>query len=69
MQLSQVVICISSCIIVLLGLNALESFLNNSSTSCTVILTGESVKIVGCEFSLSFIEYAKLCELQRIGDL
>lgn len=27
--------------------------------SCTVVITGESVKIIGCEFTESFIEYAK----------
>lgn len=30
-----------------------------SRQGCTVVITGESVKIIGCEFTGSFIEYAK----------
>lgn len=33
--------------------------LTESTQGCTVIITGESVKIVGCVFTESFIEYAK----------
>nr|AXL97640.1 triple-gene-block protein 3 [Potato virus H] len=30
-----------------------------SGTGCTVIITGESVKIIGCEFTDKFLEYAR----------
>lgn len=31
----------------------------NNTQGCTVVITGESVKIIGCEFTEAFIEYAK----------
>nr|AFV36819.1 TGB3 protein [Garlic latent virus] len=34
----------------------LESF---KAEKCTVIITGESVKIIGCEFTRDFIDFAK----------
>ncbi len=30
-----------------------------SGQGCTVVVTGESVKIIGCEFTEGFIEYAR----------
>nr|AFV36807.1 TGB3 protein [Garlic latent virus] len=35
------------------------SFENLKAERCTVIITGESVKIVGCEFTKDFIDFAK----------
>lgn len=33
--------------------------INSRSNNCTVIITGESVTIQGCEFNKDFIDYAR----------
>ncbi|QVY47453.1 triple gene block protein 3 [Agapanthus carlavirus B] len=33
---------------------------------CNIILTGESVKILGCEYTTEFIEFAKTLRVQVI---
>nr|UCR98425.1 triple gene block 3 [Apple stem pitting virus] len=36
-----------------------QLLLMNSSNQCTIVITGESVSIVGCVYSESFIELVK----------
>jgi len=66
MQLSQIIVGLISCCVVLLSLHTIEFYLKNTQNSCTIILTGESVKILGCDFSSEFIEYAKTLKVQAI---
>jgi hypothetical protein len=66
MQLSQIIICFISCCVVLISLHIVELYFKNTLNSCTIILTGESVKILGCDFSSEFIEYAKTLKVQTI---
>ncbi|ABP37859.1 triple gene block 3 protein [Phlox virus S] len=33
--------------------------LNRSNSTCVVVISGESVKIVGCEFTDNFLEFAR----------
>nr|AAK85159.1 TBG3 [Alfalfa latent virus] len=66
MQLFQVILSVFSCCAVLLCLYTIDSLFKNSVCQCTVVLTGESVKIVGCEFTSEFIEYAKTLKVQAI---
>nr|QVU24955.1 triple gene block protein 3 [Nerine latent virus] len=33
---------------------------------CTVIITGESIRILGCTFSEGFLEYAKGLDVLRV---
>nr|AUW52999.1 triple gene block 3 [Nerine latent virus] len=33
---------------------------------CTVIITGESIKILGCVFNEQFIDYAKRLDVLRV---
>lgn len=44
------------CVVTLL---ILKFVLTPSSNDCAVIITGESVKILNCEFTPEFLEYAK----------
>lgn len=66
MQLSQIIVCLISCCVVLISLHTVELYFKNTLNSCTIILTGESVKILGCDFSSEFIEYAKTLKVQTI---
>nr|BAZ96206.1 TGB3 [Shallot latent virus] len=34
-------------------------FENFKTERCTVVITGESVKILGCEFTREFVDFAK----------
>lgn len=35
-------------------------YFSNRDNTCVVVITGESVKIVGCEFTDNFVEFAKV---------
>nr|QED43116.1 TGB3 [Garlic common latent virus] len=48
----------SGLLLTLVILNLL-SVHRRSESSCTIIITGESLTIRGCEFTPDFIEYAK----------
>nr|QED43956.1 TGB3 [Garlic latent virus] len=56
MQLQPLVALITGLLATLLLCYSLESF---KTEKCTVVITGESVKIIGCEFTRDFIEFAK----------
>lgn len=49
--------CIAILIAYYLGSALLQSL--KGGPGCTVIITGESVKIIGCEFTDRFLEYAR----------
>nr|UCR98215.1 triple gene block 3 [Apple stem pitting virus] len=36
-----------------------QQLLMNSAKQCTIVITGESVSIVGCDYSEAFIELVK----------
>lgn len=36
------------------------SYFSNRGNTCVVVITGESVRIVGCEFTDNFVEFAKV---------
>nr|QED43926.1 TGB3 [Garlic latent virus] len=59
MQLQPLVALITGLLATLLLCYGLESF---KTEKCTVLITGESVKIIGCEFTRDFIEFAKLAK-------
>lgn len=40
--------------------------LSYSKCSCVVLVTGESIRIEGCEFTPEFIEYAKSLAIPKI---
>nr|AID68946.1 ORF4 [Apple stem pitting virus] len=48
----------AACVAYLALLLAQLLFMNNSN-QCTIVITGESVSIVGCVYSESFIELVK----------
>nr|QED43806.1 TGB3 [Garlic latent virus] len=56
MQLQPLIALIASLLITFLLCYGLENY---KSERCTVIITGESVKIIGCEFTRDFIDFAK----------
>lgn len=56
MQLQPLVALLAGLLITLLFCYALEGL---RSERCTVIITGESVKILGCDFTKDFIDFAK----------
>ncbi|AHN84514.1 triple gene block 3 protein [Gaillardia latent virus] len=35
-------------------------YFRDRNNTCVVVITGESVKIVGCEFTDNFVEFAKV---------
>nr|QED43554.1 TGB3 [Garlic latent virus] len=56
MQLQPLVALIIGLLATLLLCYCLENF---KTEKCTVVITGESVKIIGCEFTRDFIDFAK----------
>nr|AFV36803.1 TGB3 protein [Garlic latent virus] len=56
MQVQPLLILLLSLVLTLLFCYCFEGLHNNK---CAVIITGESVKIIGCEFTKDFIEFAK----------
>nr|UCR98540.1 triple gene block 3 [Apple stem pitting virus] len=48
----------AACVAYLVLLLAQQLFMINSK-QCTIVITGESVSIVGCDYSESFIELVK----------
>nr|QCY49522.1 triple gene block 3 protein [Shallot latent virus] len=56
MQVQPLVVLVTSLIITLLFCYSFEGLRNEK---CTVIITGESVKIIGCDFTKEFIDFAK----------
>nr|QED43938.1 TGB3 [Garlic latent virus] len=56
MQVQPLVVLTISLLVTLLLCYSLE---NLKPEKCTVIITGESVKIIGCEFTSDFIDFAK----------
>nr|QED43242.1 TGB3 [Garlic common latent virus]QED43248.1 TGB3 [Garlic common latent virus] len=44
---------------------SLSSVYRRAESSCTVIITGESLTIRGCEFTPDFIEYAKTLRVAK----
>lgn len=56
MQLQPLVALLAGLLITLLVCYALEGL---RSERCTVIITGESVKFLGCDFTEEFINFAK----------
>nr|QED43620.1 TGB3 [Garlic latent virus]WAK97811.1 TGB3 [Garlic latent virus]WAK97829.1 TGB3 [Garlic latent virus] len=56
MQLQPLVALIAGLLITLLLCYALEGL---RTERCTVIITGESVKFLGCDFTKDFIDFAK----------
>nr|CAC84192.1 TGB3 protein [Garlic latent virus] len=64
MQLQPFVALITGLLVTLLLCNTLERF---KSDKCTVIITGESVKFLGCDFTREFIEFAR--EAKPFGSL
>nr|UOJ35392.1 triple gene block protein 3 [Apple stem pitting virus] len=48
----------AACVAYLVLLLAQQLFMSNSN-QCTIVITGESVSIVGCVYSESFIELVK----------
>nr|QED43656.1 TGB3 [Garlic latent virus] len=55
MQLPPFIALITGLLATLLLCYSLESF---KTEKCTVVITGESVKIIGCEFTKDFIDFA-----------
>nr|QJZ28450.1 triple gene block protein 3 [Ilex cornuta carlavirus] len=64
MQLQPLLALISGLLITLLVCHVLES---SRTERCTVIITGESVKFLGCDFTKDFIDFAK--EAKPFGSL
>nr|QED43565.1 TGB3 [Garlic latent virus] len=56
MQVQPLVALIASLIVTLFICYSFES---SRPEKCTVIITGESVKLIGCEFTKDFIDFAK----------
>ena len=56
MQLQPLIALITGLFVTLLISYALEGF---RAERCTVIITGESVKFLGCDFTKDFIDFAK----------
>nr|BAA01934.1 ORF(IV) [Garlic latent virus] len=56
MQLQPFIVLVTSLLVTLLFC---YSFDNLRTERCTVIITGESVKLIGCEFTKDFIDFAK----------
>ncbi|QYF50256.1 MAG: TGB3 protein [Henan betaflexivirus 6] len=56
MQVQPFLVFLASLIVTLLFCCNLENF---KTERCTVIITGESVKIIGCDFTKDFIDFAK----------
>nr|CAC84176.1 TGB3 protein [Garlic latent virus] len=56
MQVHPFIVLAISLLATLLFCYSLE---NLRPEKCTVIITGESVKIIGCEFTSDFIDFAK----------
>lgn len=56
MQLQSLVALLTGLVFTLLICYTLE---NLRSERCTVIITGESVKFLGCDFTKDFIDFAK----------
>nr|QYA72388.1 triple gene block protein 3 [Shallot latent virus] len=56
MQLQPLIALITSLLFTLFLCYSLENY---KQERCTVIITGESVKIIGCEFTRDFIDFAK----------
>nr|UZP17398.1 TGB3 protein [Garlic latent virus]WIW79828.1 triple gene block protein 3 [Shallot latent virus] len=56
MQLQPLVALLTGLLITFLICYLLEGF---HSEKCTVIITGESVKFLGCNFTKDFIDFAK----------
>lgn len=56
MQLQSLIALIAGFLVTLLLCSTLDNF---KAERCTVIITGESVKFLGCEFTGEFIEFAK----------
>jgi len=46
---------------------ALLSVLEKGHSGCSVILTGESIKLLNCNFSPDFLDYAKGLEVLKVG--
>nr|QDK54727.1 triple gene block protein 3 [Apple stem pitting virus] len=49
---------VAACVAYLVLLLAQQLFMSNQN-QCTIVITGESVSIVGCVYSESFIELVK----------
>nr|QED43644.1 TGB3 [Garlic latent virus] len=56
MQLQPFIALLTGLLATLLFCHILEGF---KSEKCTVIITGESVKILNCDFTRDFIDFAK----------
>nr|AFV36815.1 TGB3 protein [Garlic latent virus] len=56
MQLQPLIALFAGLLFTLLLCCCLE---NLKTEKCTVIITGESVRIIGCEFTRDFIDFAK----------
>nr|QED43896.1 TGB3 [Garlic latent virus] len=56
MQVQPLLVLILSIVVTLL---ACYSFENLKSERCTVIITGESVRFISCDFTEEFIDFAK----------
>nr|CAC84188.1 TGB3 protein [Garlic latent virus] len=56
MQLQPLIALIAGLLVTLLFCYILEGF---KTDKCTVIITGESVKFLGCDFTREFIDFAK----------
>ncbi|CAF04329.1 triple gene block 3 [Daphne virus S] len=41
-------------------------YLSPSGSQCVIIITGESIKILNCEMTPAFLEYAKGLHVERI---
>nr|QNN26225.1 TGB3 [Peony betaflexivirus 1] len=52
---AEIIVVLASFVVVWITLSLFYS----EKRLCTVIVTGESVKIIDCEFTVQFIEYAK----------
>lgn len=64
MQLQPFIALIAGLLVTLLLCHVLEDL---RVEKCTVIITGESVKFLGCDFTKDFIEFAK--EAKPFGSL
>nr|UCR98230.1 triple gene block 3 [Apple stem pitting virus] len=50
---------IAAALVVYLALLLAQQLLMSNSNQCTIVITGESVSIVGCIYSEAFIELVK----------
>nr|CAC84196.1 TGB3 protein [Garlic latent virus] len=64
MQLQPLIALITGLLATLFLCHILEGF---KSDKCTVIITGESVKFLGCDFTREFIDFAR--EAKPFGSL